>query len=37
MIVSGILWLAVWPLIIIGSYHTIKLALKLFEKKLEEE
>jgi hypothetical protein len=36
MILAGILVFLTWPLVIVGSYHAIKLALKLFEKKLEE-
>jgi hypothetical protein len=36
MIISGILGLMLWPAIILLSYYLIKLALKHFEKKLEE-
>ena len=37
MILTGILWLLTWPAIILASYFLIKLALKKFEKKLEED
>jgi len=36
MILSGILWFLTWPLVIIASYQLIKVALKKYEKKLEE-
>lgn len=36
MILSGILGFLVWPLIILVTYVLVKLALKRFEKKLEE-
>ena len=36
MIVSGILWLLVWPLVIVLSYYLIRWALKKYENKLEK-
>lgn len=37
MILSGIIGLLSWPALIIISYVLIRLALKKFESKLEEE
>ncbi len=37
MILSGILSLLSWPALIIVTYWLIKLALKKYESKLEEE
>jgi hypothetical protein len=36
MILSGILWFLTWPIIILASYFLVRMALKKFEKKLEE-
>lgn len=36
MIINGIIGFMLWPAIILVSYYLIKLALKRFEKKLEE-
>jgi hypothetical protein len=36
MIISGIIGFMLWPAIILVSYYLIKLALKRYEKKLEE-
>ncbi|MGF7140427.1 hypothetical protein FHS86_002755 [Roseimarinus sediminis] len=36
MILSGIMWLLLWPLVIAASYFLIRWALKYHEEKLED-
>lgn len=37
MYTTPILWMLSWPVLIIISYQLVKLAVKKFEKKLEEK